>query len=299
MIILIAGGQGFVGSRLSDAFLDQGHHVIATGRSALSSQSHDRYTYISADTTQPGEWLKALSDVDAVINLVGESIFNRWTEKTKQRIIDSRILTTRQLVENLPADRPVTLMNASGVGFYGSRGSDELTEDEPAGGDFLAGLSVAWEGEALRAADKRHRVVCMRFGIILGPEGGALATMVSTFRRFAGGRLGDGRQWFPWFHIDDLVSAILFALQQDDISGPVNFCSPNPVTNNELTQKLASALGRPALLPAPGFMLRIAMGEFADVLLGSQRALPDRLLQSGFLFRFPDLQGALDDLLAD
>ena len=297
MNILIAGGQGFVGSRLSDTLLDQGHHVIATGRSAQSSQSHDRYTYISADTTEPGEWLKALKDVDAVINLVGESIFKRWTEKTKQRIFDSRVLTTRQLVENLPSGRSVTLLNASGVGFYGNRGSDELTEDEPAGQDFLAALSVAWEGEALQAEGKGHRVVCMRFGIILGAEGGALATMVSTFRRFAGGRLGSGRQWFPWVHIDDLVDAVLFALQQDDISGPVNFCSPNPVTNNELTQKLASALGRPALLPAPGFMLRVAVGEFADVLLGSQRVLPDRLLQGGFQFRYPYLEAALEDLI--
>jgi hypothetical protein len=139
----------------------------------------------------------------------------------------------------------------------------------------------------------------MRFGIVLGKDGGALATMASTFRRFAGGRLGSGQQWFPWMHIDDLVGAILFALQHDDFSGPVNFCSPHPVTNNELTRELASVLGRPALLPAPGFLLRMAMGEFANVLLGSQRALPDRLSRAGFQFRHPNLRGALDDLLTD
>ena len=142
-------------------------------------------------------------------------------------------------------------------------------------------------------------MVCMRFGIILGAKGGALAKMISTFRRYAGGRLGSGLQWFPWLHIDDLVAAILFVLQHEDIGGPVNFCSPNPVTNNELTQSLASALNRPALLPAPGFMLRLAMGEFADVLLGSQRALPECLLRSGFVFRYPYLKEALDDLVAD
>jgi uncharacterized protein (TIGR01777 family) len=297
--ILITGAQGFVGSKLCDALLSQNHHIVALGRSATSSRSHDRYAYISADTTQPGEWLGALQHVDAVVNLAGESIFKRWTEKNKQSIYDSRVLTTRRLVENLPRSKSIPLLNASGVGFYGSRGSDELTENEPAGDDFLAALSIDWEAAALQAADNGHRVVCMRFGIILGKDGGALATMISTFRRFAGGRLGSGQQWFPWLHIDDLVGAILFALQQDDLSGPVNFCSPHPVTNSELTRQLASVLGRPALLPAPGFMLRLAMGEFADVLLGSQRALPDRLSQAGFQFRHPNLRGALEDLLTE
>lgn len=299
MIVLITGAQGFVGSRLSGTLLEQGHRVIAVGRSAQSSRSHGRYTYISADTTRPGEWLAALKDVDAVVNLAGESIFKRWTAKAKQRIYNSRIQTTRHLVENLPSPNSVTFLSASGVGFYGNRGSDELTEAEPAGDDFLAALSVDWENEALRATEMGTRVICMRFGIILGAEGGALATMMSTFRRFAGGRLGSGRQWFPWLHIDDLVNAILFVLAREDISGPVNFCSPNPVTNNELTRALAAALNRPALLPAPGFMLRMVMGEFADVLLGSQRALPDRLSRSGFEFGYPHLKKALGNLLAD
>jgi uncharacterized protein (TIGR01777 family) len=297
--LLITGAQGFVGSKLSDALLSRSHHIVALGRSAQASRSHDRYDYISADTTRPGKWLTALKDVDAVINLTGESIFKRWTDKTKQRIYDSRVLTTRLLAENLPRSKSIPLLSASGVGFYGSRGSDELTENEPAGDDFLAALSIDWEAAALSAADKGHRVVCMRFGIVLGKDGGALATMASTFRRFTGGRLGSGQQWFPWMHIDDLVGAILFALQHDDFSGPVNFCSPHPVTNNELTRELASVLGRPALLPAPGFLLRMAMGEFANVLLGSQRALPDRLSRAGFQFRHPNLRGALDDLLTD
>jgi hypothetical protein len=297
--ILITGAQGFVGTQLTDALLARNHHVVGLGRSAQASRSHERYTYISADTTQPGEWLASLKDVDAAVNLAGESIFKRWTEKNKQGIYDSRVLTTRHLAENLPGSKSIKLLSASGVGYYGSRGSDLLTEKEPPGDDFLAALSIDWEGAALEAGDKGHRVVCMRFGIILGKDDGALATMATTFRRFAGGRLGSGRQWFPWLHIDDLVAAILFALQDDHLSGPVNFCSPNPVTNRELTRQLASVLGRPALLPAPGFALRMAMGEFAEVLLGSQKAIPDRLSRAGFQFRHPNLREALEDLLTD
>ena len=298
MVVLITGAQGFVGSFLSDSLLAQGHRVIALGRSADPSRTHDKYTYISADTTLAGDWLSSLQDVDAVINLAGKSIFTRWSAKTKQQIYDSRVLTTRNLVEYLPSNKSLTLLSASGVGFYGDRGADELTEDEPAGNDFLAAMSVAWEKEAQRAVAKGIRVVCMRFGIVLGAGGGALATMIPTFRRFVGGRLGNGQQWFPWLHIDDLVAAVEFLLNRRDLSGTVNFCSPNPVTNSELTRTLASVLGRPALLPVPALVMRLVMGEFADVLLGSQRALPRRLSRSGFQFRYPDLRPALEAVLA-
>ena len=298
MVVLITGAQGFVGSFLSDSLLAQGHRVIALGRSADPSRTHDKYTYISADTTLAGDWLSSLQDVDAVINLAGKSIFTRWSAKTKQQIYDSRVLTTRNLVEYLPSNKSLTLLSASGVGFYGDRGADELTEDEPAGNDFLAAMSVAWEKEAQRAVAKGIRVVCMRFGIVLGADGGALATMIPTFRRFVGGRLGNGQQWFPWLHIDDLVAAVEFLLNRRDLSGTVNFCSPNPVTNSELTRTLASVLGRPARLPVPALVMRLVMGEFADVLLGSQRALPRRLSRSGFQFRYPDLRPALEAVLA-
>lgn len=298
MVVLITGAQGFVGSFLSDSLLAQGHRVIALGRSADPSRTHDKYTYISADTTLAGDWLSSLQDVDAVINLAGKSIFTRWSAKTKQQIYDSRVLTTRNLVEYLPSNKSLTLLSASGVGFYGDRGADELTEDEPAGNDFLAAMSVDWEKEAQRAVAKGIRVVCMRFGIVLGAGGGALATMIPTFRRFVGGRLGNGQQWFPWLHIDDLVAAVEFLLNRRDLSGTVNFCSPNPVTNSELTRTLASVLGRPARLPVPALVMRLVMGEFADVLLGSQRALPRRLSRSGFQFRYPDLRPALEAVLA-
>lgn len=298
MIVLITGAQGFVGSTLTDSLLAKGHHVIALGRSAEASRAHPKYTYLSADTTIAGEWTSSLQDVDVVINLAGKSIFSRWSAKTKQQIYDSRILTTRNLVDHLPVHRPLTLLSASGAGFYGDRHGDELTEDEPAGNDFLAAMSVDWEKEALQAALKGVRVVCMRFGIILGAHGGALATMIPAFRWFAGGRLGSGRQWFPWLHIDDLVAAVEFLLNHSDLSGPANFCSPNPVTNSELTRTLASVLGRPAILPVPALLMRLALGEFAGVLLGSQRAMPGRLTRSGFQFRYTDLRPALETVLS-
>jgi uncharacterized protein (TIGR01777 family) len=298
MIALITGAQGFVGSRLTDSLLGQGHQVIGLGRSADASRFHENYTYISADTTEAGEWTAALRDVDVVINLAGKSIFTRWSTKAKQQIYDSRILTTRNLVDHLPSNKPMTLLSASGVGFYGNRNGDELTEDEPSGSDFLAKMSVDWEAEAQRAVAKGARVACMRFGIILGADGGALATMIPTFRRLVGGRIGSGRQWFPWLHIDDLVGAAHYLLDSSDFSGPANFCSPNPVTNNQLTRTLASVLGRPAILPAPAFMMRVVLGEFAEVLLGSQRALPGRLVQSGFQFKYTELRSALEAILA-
>jgi len=298
MIVLITGAQGFVGTALVESFLANGHQVVAVGRSAQPSRSHENYSFLSADTTEAGDWLRALQNVDAVINLAGKSIFARWSEKTKKQIYESRILTTRHLVEHLPRQKQLTLLSASGVGFYGDRGADELNENEPAGTDFMAEMSVDWEKEALEAARKGIRVVCMRFGIILGPQGGALATMIPIFKRFAGGRLGSGRQWFSWLHIEDLAAAVQFLLQHPGISGPVNFCSPNPVTNSELTRTLASVLGRPAVLPAPAFMMRLALGEFAKVLLGSQRALPGRLSSAGFGFRYPHLRGALEAAVA-
>lgn len=298
MIALITGAQGFVGSKLTQSLLAQGHQVIGLGKSAEASRSHENYTYIAADTTAGGEWTSSLQDVDVVINLAGKSIFSRWSPKIKQQIYDSRILTTRNLVDHLPANKPITLLSASGVGFYGNRNGEELTETEPAGNDFLAKMSVDWEEAAQKAAPKGVRVVCMRFGIILGPGGGALATMIPTFRRFVGGRIGSGRQWFPWLYIDDLIAAVHYLLNSSDSSGPVNFCSPNPVTNAELTRTLASVLGRPAVLPAPALMMRLILGEFAEVLLGSQRALPGRLVESGFKFQYPDLRPALEAVLA-
>jgi uncharacterized protein (TIGR01777 family) len=294
MQTLITGGSGFVGSNLADYLLDQGHQVTAIGRSANQSRiQHANYRYISADTTQPGDWQKELQNQDAVVNLAGTTIFKRWTESYKQQIYDSRVLTTRNVVSSLPAGQGITFCSASGAGYYGNRGDDILKENEKPGDDFLANLSVAWEKEAFKAADKGIRVAVMRFGVVLGQSGGAMAKMIPAFKSFVGGPLGSGNQWFPWMHIDDLVAAIDFILAHQEVSGPLNFCAPQPTRNRELANAIGEALNRPAFIPAPAFMIRMALGEFGNVLLDSQRIVPDKLQHFGFNFQYPDIKSAI------
>jgi uncharacterized protein (TIGR01777 family) len=300
MKILIIGASGFVGSRLTQDLLESGNAVTGVARSApKTATTHPNHRFIAADTTRPAEWMKALAAADAVVNLAGRSIFQRWTDTTKQEMRDSRILTTRHVVQGLPAGKPVVLVSASGVGYYGNRGDDVLTEDTPAGDDFLARLSVDWEREALAASAKGARVVLARLGVVLGKGGGAMSRMIPAFKFFVGGPIGSGRQWFPWIHLQDLSAAILFLLERPEISGPVNLCAPDPVTNRDLAAALGRALHRPACMPAPAFMVRMALGEFAAVLLGSQRAVPKKLLQHHFSFRHPDILSAVQAVVHD
>lgn len=295
MKILVTGASGFVGTHLTGFLLNRKHEVVGLARSLRNKGfSHSKYRFIAADTAQPGPWQEALADVDAVVNLAGRSIFGRWNEAVKTEIRESRILTTRHLVRGLPSGKPVVLISASGVGFYGNRGDEVLTEDAPAGDDYLAGLSKDWEGEALAATAKGARVVLARLGVVLGKGGGAMAQMIPAFKSFLGGPIGNGRQWFPWIHLEDLSAAMLFLLERPEISGPVNLCAPDPVTNRDFAGALGRALKRPALMPAPAFMVRMALGEFADVLLGSQRAVPKKLQQHHFGFRYPDIQSAVN-----
>jgi uncharacterized protein (TIGR01777 family) len=299
MKFLITGGLGFVGANLSQYLLDKGHAVIAVGRAASQNRiTADRYQYISADTTRPGDWQKALGEADAVVNLVGKSIFKRWSKSYKKQIYDSRILSTRNVVDALPADKSVVLCSASGAGYYGNRGDDLLKEDEKPGNDFLASVSVDWEAQALKGTARGIRVVLMRFGVVLGKGGGALAKMMPAFKYFAGGPIGSGNQWFPWMHLTDLMAAILFVCEHSQVSGPLNFCAPNPVRNRELAKTLGQALGRPAIMPAPAFMVRAVLGEFANVLLEGQRAIPARLLSNGFEFRYPDIKTAIQAVVS-
>jgi uncharacterized protein (TIGR01777 family) len=300
MKILVTGASGFIGTHLTAFLLNRKHQVVGLARAPRNEEfSHPKYRFIAADTTQPGPWQESLADVDAVVNLAGRSIFGRWNEAVKTEIRESRILTTRHVVQGLPSGKPVVLLSASGVGYYGNRSDDVLTEDAPAGDDFLARLSADWEREALAAATKGARVVLTRLGVVLGKGGGAMAQMIPAFKSFVGGPIGSGRQWFPWIHLEDLSAAILFLIEHPEISGPVNLCAPEPVTNRDLAGALGRALNRPALLPAPAFMVRMALGEFADVLLGSQRAVPQKLLQHQFGFRHPDIQSAVNEVVND
>ena len=299
MKIFITGGSGFVGSNLAKFFHRRGHQVIAIGRSEPQQRfDGENYRFVAADTTCKGPWQKELADADAVVNLAGATIFRRWTQKYKKQIYDSRILTTRNVVEALPSGTNLTLCSASGAGYYGSRGDDVLKEDESAGSDFLAGVSIDWEKEALLASAKGVRVAVMRFGVILGKNGGAMSKLIPAFKMFVGGPLGDGNQWFPWLHLDDLMAGVLFVLEHQQVSGPLNFCAPNPVRNRELTRALGEVLGRPSFMPAPAFLIRLATGEFGDVFLGSQRTLPDKLLNQGFSFQYPEIKGAIEAIIA-
>jgi uncharacterized protein (TIGR01777 family) len=294
MKIKITGGTGFVGSHLAEHFLRGGHQVTAFGRSSNHPRiRHECFRHISADTTIPGAWQKEFEDADAVVNLAGVTIFKRWTDSYKKLIYDSRVLTTRNVAASLPQERRVVFCSASGVGYYGSREDEVLNEDHGPGNDFLANLSVDWEKEATGAAKKDIRVILMRFGVILGKGGGAMAKMIPAFKLFVGGSMGSGKQWFPWMHLDDLTAAVQFIINNDRIEGAVNFSAPNTIRYRDLARSLADALNRPAIMPAPAILIRLALGEFGNVFLASQRVVPSKLLDHGFSFRYPDISGAV------
>ncbi|MDF1590197.1 MAG: TIGR01777 family oxidoreductase [Desulfobacterales bacterium] len=297
MKILVTGATGFIGRHLSNLLLFEGHSVSGIGtRTRQDLITHENFNYISGDTTQPGAWQEALADVDAVINLAGKSIFSRWSERYKKSIYDSRILTTRNLVEALPENKAVIFCSTSATGFYGDGGDDILTESSPGGDDFLARVGKDWEAEALRAGEKGARVVLTRFGIVLGKQGGMMQKVLPPFRFFIGGPLGDGTQWFPWIHMDDLLAAFGFVLKNDAVKGPLNFCSPNPVRNLDFTKSLGRVLNRPVFMRTPSLLLRFVMGELAGAVLCSQRAVPEKLLGFGFRFKYPGIEDALANI---
>jgi len=294
MQILITGGTGFVGRQLSRFFLDRGNAVTTLGRSTRHPWDGETgFRHLTADTTREGAWQEAVAGSQAIINLAGATIFRRWTDAAKKEIYDSRILTTRHLVAALGETRNAFLFSASGIGYYGDRGDQVLTEDAAPGSDFLAHLSVDWEAEALAAETKGARVAIGRFGVILHSAGGALPKMLPAFRLGAGGPLGGGRQYFPWIHLDDVIAAIAFLLESKAARGIFNFCGPEAVTNRDMARTLGRLLHRPAFMPAPALMMRLVLGEFSSVLLGSQRSVPQRLRASGFEFRYPTIETAL------
>lgn len=298
MQIVVAGATGFIGRSLCGALADGGHRVIALARDpAKASDMLPAGTQIIAwDLKNPGEWQRAVGESEAVVNLAGESIAaQRWTPAFKQRLVSSRIETTRAIVEAIRAvQRPgICLVNASAVGYYGDRGDAVVTEQTPPANTFLGQLSVDWEGEALQAEQAGARVVLLRIGIVLGEGGGALEKMVTPFRLFIGGPLGSGRQWFPWIHRDDVVGMIVWALENPQVRGPLNVTAPNPVTMREFARTLGRVLRRPSFAPAPGFALKLLLGEFAGSLLTGQRAIPEAAQRLGYQWRYSDLEAAL------
>lgn len=302
MKVFITGGTGFIGHHLTRELTRQGFSVTLLTRSVKPGRFLPQgAVYLEGDPTRPGPWQKEASEHDLFINLAGASIFHRWTNGYKKQMRESRLSTTRHLVQALSGEKgkDKTLLSASAVGYYGFRGDEEIDEYGTPGSDFLAQLAGDWEAEAEKAASWGVRVIRCRFGIVLGEKGGALDPLVSLFRKGLGSVLGNGRQWFSWIHQEDLSGAILFLLQEKNVAGPVNCTSPHPVTNRELTHLLARILKKPILLPpVPGFFLRLLLGEFGNVLLQGQRVIPRRLLDMGFSFRFPFMQEALAHLLS-
>jgi uncharacterized protein (TIGR01777 family) len=297
MRIFITGGMGFVGTNLTKVLSWNGHEVTVLDRSLQEGRPvPEGVSRVQGDSTKPGPWQEEVAGHDVVINLAGASIFQRWNSEVKKAIRDSRILTTRNVVEAVAAreGNETHLFSTSAVGYYGFHGDEVLREDDPAGKDFMGQLAADWEAEALKARDHGARVVITRFGLVIGRNGGVLGQLVPLFRLYLGSPLGSGRQWFSWVHEEDLANAFLFLLDRKEIEGAVNCTAPNPVRNRELTYTLAQVLGKPVIIPfVPGFMLRVVLGEFASVVLKGQRVVPTRLLDNGFQFRFPSLREAL------
>jgi uncharacterized protein len=236
---------------------------------------------------------EALAGVNAVINLAGEPVAQRWTASARDKILRSRVEGTQALVAAMRAQPPQVLISASAVGYYGSRGDEILIESAPPAQDFLGQVAIAWEGAAQAAEPLGVRVARIRIGVVLGKGGGALSKMILPFRLGVGGQLGSGKQWLSWIHIDDLMELIAFLMKESTVRGVFNATSPFPVTNREFTQALAEAVHRPAIIPVPAFALRLALGEMAEVVLASQRAIPDAAQRAGFVFEHPDIFAAL------
>jgi len=300
MKIFLTGGTGFVGTHLTAFLIQGGHQVTILARSVKERKLvSPGISYLQGDCTKRGHWQDSIRDHDVVINLAGASIFSRWTEAYKNLIIESRVDTTRNVVEGISSATGgrITLFSASGTGYYGFHEDEELTEDSPPGNDFLARVAHEWETEAFKAEEYGARVVTTRFGIVLERNGGALGEMIPFFRMFIGGPIGNGLQWFSWTHMKDLLGAFDFLMRHSEISGPVNFCSPEPVRNKDLAKALGKILNRPSLIPAPGFMIRLALGEFGSVILNGQRAVPGKLLDADFIFQYPEIAEALREIV--
>jgi uncharacterized protein (TIGR01777 family) len=298
---LLAGGSGFLGAALRTRLEAQGHRVRNLTRRALSERgsSNGRGMPVAwAPDGETGPWASALTDTDIVINLAGENIAaKRWTARRKAALRDSRILATRSLVAAFhdANPRPRALISASGVGYYGPRGDERVTESDGPGDDFLANLCREWEREA-SAADRLTRVVTLRTGLVLAAHGGALKKMLLPFKLGGGATLGSGRQYMPWIHLDDWTAMVAWLASNEKAQGPFNVTAPQPETNARFTQALARSLHRPALLHAPAFALRLGLGELAEALLTGQRAVPARAEELGFRFAFRDLEGAFKAL---
>jgi uncharacterized protein (TIGR01777 family) len=292
--IVVSGASGLIGSALVPTLVQQGHEVVRLVRREPASTGEIRWNPAAGELDR-----RALEGVEAIVNLSGENIGQRWTASRKREILESRVQATDLLARTAAALAPpaAVLVCAGGAGIYGDRGDEIVTEDSALGEGFEADVVRAWEAAAEPAREAGIRVVNFRQGMVLAKEGGALQRMLLPFKLGVGGRVGDGRQWWTWVARDDVCAAYAFVLQ-NDIAGVVNLCAPNPVTCKQFTDALGKALHRPTVLPAPGIAIRALFGEMGDnVLLRGRRALPARLLDAGFDFSYPTIDAALDHAL--
>lgn len=297
MKILVTGSTGLVGSALIPSLKAEGHQVVRLVRSEPKDAATEIYWNPEQGTINAAE----LEGLAAVVHLAGENLAEgRWTDEKKKRIRESRVQGTKLLSEALAqvSAKPEVLVSASAIGFYGNRGDEILTEQSASGSDFLAEVCREWELATQAAAQAGIRVVNLRFGVIFSPQGGALKKMLTPFRLGVGGKLGSGHQYMSWIAIDDAVGAIEHALANETLRGPVNTVAPQPVTNSEFTKAIGRTLSRPTIFPVPAFAARLMFGEMAnETLLTSQRVEPLRLKESGYVFKYPELQGALRHVL--
>lgn len=295
MAIFVTGATGLVGSQLCRELVRGGNEVVALSRSAPPAETSPGMRWVRGDPGERGAWLEEVARAEAVVHLAGESVASgRWSAARKRRLVDSRVESTRLLVDAM-GDATGAFVCASAAGYYGARGDEELDEGAAPGHDFLADLCVAWERRALAAKERGVRTVCLRFGVVLSRSGGALGRMLLPFKLGLGGPLGPADRWFPWIHEADAVGLALFALGES-ISGAVNAVAPTPVRMGEFAKALGGALGRPAILPVPTLALRLALGEMGESLVPGQRVLPRAALEAGYAFRFGALPEALQDL---
>jgi uncharacterized protein (TIGR01777 family) len=302
MKILITGGPGLIGGALARALGEAGHEVVVLTRSPTRAKLHQGMRAVEWDAAAPGTWGDMIDADTAIVHLAGESIAEgRWTAQRKRRIRDSRVRASEAVAAAIRGARakPRVLLQGSAVGYYGPRGPERVTESDPPGTDFLARVCADWEAATAEVESLGVRRAVLRTGIVLAREAGALPKMALPFRMFAGGPLGSGRQGMPWIHLADEVGAMRFLLDSPEARGPFNLVAPNPVSNRDFARALGRVLGRPSFMPAPGLALSLVLGEMSGMLLGGQYAVPQRLLEHGYRYRFQDLEGALRDLLGD
>jgi uncharacterized protein (TIGR01777 family) len=303
MRVAVTGGTGFIGQPLVHRLRQEGHSVIVLSRDIFRAKEilGDGIELVHWEAgMSSGPWESEVNRADAIVNLAGEGIFaKRWSPAFKARIWNSRVYGTRQIVEAIGrrTHRPRVLINASAIGFYGSRGDEPVDEEGPPGTDFLAKMVQAWEAEAQTSESLGVRVVCLRIGVVLADDGGALAQMLPAFKLGLGGRMGSGQQYMSWIHRDDVVGIMLFALNHDQFQGIFNATAPHAVTNTEFSSALGHALHRPALLPMPAFALRLLLGEVAYVILTGQHVVPKAVTAAGYGFTYPRLDSALQSIL--